>query len=162
MKRNCISISRLQLSKIHIFGFTIVELMIALAIVGLLAMIAVPTYQNYVERVEASDTVKDLITIQLAIDDFELTFGNLPNSLADIGMNNMEDPWGNLYVYANHAAIPPGFRRKDHSLVPINSDYDLYSTGEDGASAPPLTANSSKDDIVRGRDGGFIGKATEY
>lgn len=162
MKRKCISVSKLHLSNVRIFGFTIVELMITLAIVGLLAMIAVPAYENYAERVEANDTVKDLIAIQLAIDDFVLTFGNLPNSLADIGMNNMEDPWGNPYVYANHAAIPPGHRRKDHSLVPINSDYDLYSTGEDGASAPPLTANPSKDDIVRGRDGGFIGKATEY
>ena len=162
MKRKCISVSKLHLINVRIFGFTIVELMIALAIVGLLAMIAVPAYENYAERVEANDTVKDLTVIQLAIDDFELTFGNLPNSLADIGMNNMKDPWGNPYVYGNHAAIPPGHRRKDHSLVPINSDYDLYSTGEDGASSPPLTANPSKDDIVRGRDGGFIGKATDY
>ena len=71
-------------------------------------------------------------------------------------MNGMEDPWGNPYVYANHDVVPPGHRRKDHSLVPINSDYDLYSKGEDGASAPPLTANSSKDDIIRGRDGGLL------
>lgn len=136
--------------------------MIALAIAGLIMMVAVPAYQDYSKRVEADKAEKDLIVIQFAIDDFELTTGNLPNSLTDIGMNGMEDPWGNPYVYANHDVVPPGHRRKDHSLVPINSDYDLYSKGEDGASAPPLTANSSKDDIIRGRDGGFVGIAEEY
>ncbi len=162
MKQIYFSSSNFQLNIIRIFGFTIVELMIVLAIVGLLAMIAVPTYQNYVERVDADDTAKDLIAIQFSIDDFELTYGNLPISLTDIGMDNMKDPWGNPYVYANHAAILPGARRKDQALVPINSDYDLYSKGKDGVSSPPLTANPSKDDIVRGRDGGFIGKATEF
>jgi len=148
--------------KIRIYGFTIVELMIALAIAGIIMMFAVPAYQDYTKRVDSGQAEKDLLVIQFAIDDFELTNGNLPNSLTDIGMGGMEDPWGNPYVYANHDVIPPGNRRKDHSLVPINSDYDLYSKGEDGASAPPLTANSSKDDIIRGRDGGFVGIAEEY
>lgn len=148
--------------KIHIYGFTIVELMIALAIAGIIMMFAVPAYQDYTARVNDEQAEKDLIVIQLTIDDYELTNGNLPNSLTDIGMNNMEDPWGNPYVYANHNVVPPGHRRKDHSLVPINSDYDLYSKGEDGSSAWPLTANASKDDIIRGRDGGYIGKAEEY
>jgi general secretion pathway protein G len=98
----------------------------------------------------------------MVITDFELTTGNLPNSLTDIGMDGMQDPWGNPYVYANHGSIPPGLRRKDGSLVPINSDYDLYSKGEDGLSSPPLTANNSRDDIVRARNGEFFGKASEY
>ncbi len=149
-----------QLLNLH--GFTILELMIALAIIGILFMIAVPAYQDYTDRVTEEDAEKDLIVIQFAIDDYELSNGTLPNTLADVGMAGMEDPWSNPYVYANHDVVPPGNRRKDHSLVPINSDYDLYSKGEDGVSQPPLTANASKDDIVRGRDGGFVGKATDY
>lgn len=146
----------------RLYGFTIVELMIVLAVIGVLAMIAVPAYQGYMERVEAGDAETDLTIIQMVIDDFELTTGNLPNSHTDIGMDGMQDPWGNPYVYANHGSIPPGLRRKDQSLVPINSDYDLYSKGEDGLSSPPLTANNSRDDIVRARNGGFFGKASEY
>lgn len=147
---------------LKIVGFTIIELMIALAIAGLIMMVAVPAYQDYSKRVEAGQAEKDLIVIQFSIDDYELTNGSLPNSLNDIGMNGMEDPWGNSYVYANHDVVPPGHRRKDHSLVPINSDYDLYSKGEDGRTTWPLTANHSKDDIIRGRDGGYIGIAEEY
>ncbi|QMU60498.1 MAG: prepilin-type N-terminal cleavage/methylation domain-containing protein [Gammaproteobacteria bacterium] len=152
----------LRMRKIRINGFTIVELMIALAIAGIIMMVAVPTYQDYTTRVEDGRAEKDLVVIQFTIEDYELSYGSLPNSLADIGMDGMKDPWDNPYVYANHDVVPPGHRRKDHSLVPINSDYDLYSKGEDGRSAWPLTANHSKDDIIRGRDGGFVGKAEDY
>jgi len=46
--------------------------------------------------------------------------------------------------------------------VPINTDFDLYSMGPDGRSAPPLTAKHSRDDIVRANDGAFIGLASDY
>ena len=55
-----------------------------------------------------------------------------------------------------------GKLRKDKNLVPINSDYDFYSMGSDGKSFPPLTANDSRDDIVRGRNGAYFGPASEY
>jgi general secretion pathway protein G len=44
----------------------------------------------------------------------------------------------------------------------LNSDYDLYSMGEDGESVPPLTAKQSRDDIIRANNGGFIGLAADY
>ena len=50
----------------------------------------------------------------------------------------------------------------DRFLAPINSTYDPYSMGEDGQTVPALTANSSKDGIVRANDGGFIGLAVKY
>jgi general secretion pathway protein G len=46
--------------------------------------------------------------------------------------------------------------------VPLNSDYDLYSSGPDGESRSPLTAAPSRDDIVRANNGGYIGLAGEY
>ena len=55
-----------------------------------------------------------------------------------------------------------GKMRKDRFLVPINSDYDLYSMGEGGTSVPPLTAKSSRDDIIRANDGQFVGLAEKY
>jgi general secretion pathway protein G len=52
--------------------------------------------------------------------------------------------------------------RKDKNLVPINSEYDLYSVGPDGRSVGPLTAKHSRDDIVMANDGRFIGVASDY
>ena len=55
-----------------------------------------------------------------------------------------------------------GQARKVKFLVPINSRYDLYSMGKDGASVSPLTAKSSRDDIIMANDGGFVGLAKNY
>ena len=52
--------------------------------------------------------------------------------------------------------------RKDKNLNPLNTDFDLYSLGEDGASASPLTAKNSRDDIVRANNGAYIGLGEDY
>lgn len=52
--------------------------------------------------------------------------------------------------------------RKDHNLHPINSDFDLYSSGADGQSSKPLTAGASKDDIIRANNGSFYGYGKDY
>lgn len=143
-------------------GFTIIELMIILSVVGLLAMVALPAYDDYRERVDINSAATDISVIGMALDDYNLSNGSLPASLADIGMGSKNDPFGNPYQYINHDTAPPGHRRKDKNLVPINSDYDLYSMGEDGNSVAPLTAQSSKDDIIRANNGSYIGKAEDY
>ncbi len=74
----------------------------------------------------------------------------------------MTDPWGNGYRYLNHATASNGAYRKDKNIVPINADYDLYSMGKDGATAAPLTAAPSRDDIVRANNGRFVGRASVY
>ena len=55
-----------------------------------------------------------------------------------------------------------GQTRKDKNLVPLNSDFDLYSMGPDGASQPPLAAPVSHDDIIRASDGAYVGSAEGY
>lgn len=52
--------------------------------------------------------------------------------------------------------------RKDRFLVPINTDFDLYSMGKDGTSVPSLTAAASRDDVVRAANGAFIGLASRF
>jgi general secretion pathway protein G len=77
----------------------------------------------------------------------------------------MRDAWGNPYEYLRIAGPSPpnrGQLRKDKNLVPINSDFDLYSMGPDGDSKKPLTAKASRDDIIRAADGAFVGAAEDY
>ena len=47
-------------------------------------------------------------------------------------------------------------------MVPINSDFDLYSMGKDGKSQTPLTAKASHDDIIFANNGEYVGRASEY
>ena len=52
--------------------------------------------------------------------------------------------------------------RKDHKMVPVNSDFDLYSKGRDGKSQTPFTSKASRDDIVRANNGRYIGLVSGY
>lgn len=147
------------------FAFTLLELAVALVIVGILAALATTSYRVYLDRTELSEAISDIQRIDSGIERWITEFGSPPMSLSDVGLDGLLDPWGNPYQYLNINDPSPGTagrRRKDHNLVPINSDYDLYSMGEDGRSVPPLTGGPSRDDVVRGRDGAFIGLATDY
>ena len=143
-------------------GFTLVEILIAVAVLGILASIALPQYSQFIERAERDEAITDINTISLVISDHLLNYNVLPTDLDQIGLGNLLDPYGNAYEYINHSTSPPGKRRKDKNLVPINDDYDLFSKGEDGRSDAPLTANASRDDIIRANNGSFVGFAEDY
>jgi general secretion pathway protein G len=144
-------------------GFTIMELLVGMAVLAILAAIAVPNFQAYTERSRVSTAVADIQTIALKITTYQAETGTLPLSLDAVGSGGKRDPWGNPYQYLNiTTTINKGMVRKDHKLVPINADYDLYSMGKDGRSRAPLTAKESRDDIVRANNGDYVGLATRY
>jgi general secretion pathway protein G len=137
--------------------------MLALVILGVLMSIAVPAYQNYRERARTVQAQQDIASMSAILSNYFQDARAYPNSLADAGLGGMRDPWGKAYGYLNLGDKKGhGHARKDHSLVPINTDFDLYSMGPDGRSAPPLTAKHSRDDIVRANNGAFIGVAADY
>jgi general secretion pathway protein G len=140
----------------------LVEMMIALAVVGVLVAIALPAYQRHLERVRIEQARRDITTLATAIQLRWEDARSYPASLADAGLGTPVDPWGRPYSYLSLSAATLGQARKDHSLVPINTDFDLYSMGPDGQSAPPLTAQPSRDDIVRANNGAFVGVASDY
>ena len=144
---------------------TLLELLIVMAIIATMAAIAVPIIADVTERARVGRAIADIRVIESQITVFENLNGRLPTDLAEIGRGTMRDAWGNPYEYLNFAAAGPtsrGRARKDHFLVPLNSTYDLYSKGRDGQSQAPLTASSSRDDIVRANDGGYVGLASNY
>jgi general secretion pathway protein G len=144
-------------------AFTLVEFMIVLAILTVLVSIALPAYDNYRERVRIAQAVIDIGHIQTLINLFVDDNRSPPDDLAQIGQGGTLDPWGNPYQYLNLVTLKgKGNARNNRNLVPINSDFDLYSMGKDGASVGPLTAQASRDDIVRANDGRFIGLAKDY
>jgi general secretion pathway protein G len=135
-------------------------------IAGTLAAIAVPVYTNYMDKVRNNQALVDIREMESKIVAYQVEHGALPNTLAQVGLNNPVDPWRKPYEYlrilgvAQHLVI--GKWRKDRFLVPINSDFDLYSMGKDGRSVAALTANKSQDDIVRANNGGYVGLASEF
>lgn len=142
-------------------GFTLIELMLVVAFSALLAAVAIPSYNSYVDRSQNSQGLTDILSIALAVKQWETSLGVFPNTLAEAGLDGRRDPWGNPYVYVNVVGNP-GASRKDKNLHPINTDFDLYSKGKDGESVSALTAKPSRDDLIRASNGGFVGVAEDY
>lgn len=146
-------------------GFGLLDLMIAVVVMSLLVAVAVPSYQQFVVRAKNARAIGDIGSMSIEIDRFRLkNNGALPNSLNELSMEIPLDPWNNPYQYLNMIAAGPGKGdfRKDGKLNPVNSDFDLWSAGDDGKSSGPLAADVSRDDIVRANNGAFIGLGEDY
>ena len=145
----------------------LLELMVALAVVGLLAAIALPTYAAIIKQQKVGEAGRELMEIAVAIERYRTMRFEVPETLAELGLDArlLEDPWGRQYQFLSFNSSIPGIKgkiRKDHNLHPLNSEFDLYSLGEDGQSQSPLTAKASRDDVIWARDGGFVGLAEDY
>lgn len=146
-------------------GFTLIELLCVIAIIGIMAAISAPLFITYRDRAMRFETEVELRLLEKEMTGYYIYHKVFPNSIDDIGMGHLLDAWGNPYQYlridgANNKG--KGKFRKDRFLVPINSDYDLYSMGPDGKSVSPLTAKASRDDIIRANDGAYFGPAYLY
>jgi general secretion pathway protein G len=135
---------------------------IAVLAAGLIAgSFAVPAFTGYVERSRVARAVSDIGTVSLRLHQWQRSGRTLPQTLAEAGITAV-DPWGRPYVYVRAADASRAQLRKDGELVPLNSDFDLYSLGPDGISALALPAAPSRDDVVRAANGAFIGVAANY
>jgi len=118
-------------------GFTLLELLVVLVILGLLAAIATPQVMKYLSRARSQSAALQIHNLAAALDLFRLDIGAYPSqelglkSLVEVPPNlvtwtgpyvkrpeMINDPWGHPYIYRI-----PG----EHG------DYDLYSLGADNA-----------------------------
>ncbi len=137
--------------------------MIVIAIIGTLAAIAIPNYISYREKAKIARTIVEIKGIESTVYAFMIRNNRFPDTLIEAGLGSPTDPWGNPYVYYPIDNVPKGVKvRKDKSLHPVNTDFDLYSKGADGKSVAPFTAKPSQDDIVRANDGAYIGLVQNY
>ena len=66
-------------------GFTLIELMIVVAVIGVLAAIAVPQYQKYVEKGALSSALATATALKTNYEDYLAVSGAAPSSVSDIG-----------------------------------------------------------------------------
>ncbi len=153
-------------SQKRVRAFTLVELLIAVAILGTLSAIAVPAYNNYVKEARDSAAIADIRKIEGGIERFQAERGRPPNTLAEAGIPTPLDPWGRPYQYTRIAGLSEAERdakcRWNKFEKPLNEDFDLYSMGKDGKTRPKTTHTNSYDDIIRANGGAYVGLASEY
>ena len=124
-----------RMAHLKVAGFTLLELLVVVVIIGLLAGFVAPRYFGQVGKSEVNVAKAQLDALEKALDQFRLDTGHYPN--AEIGLKALSerptnvpkwngpylrkaiplDPWGKPYVYR-----VPGEK----------GDFDLISYGKDG------------------------------
>ena len=76
-------------------GFTLIELMIVVAIIGILAAVAIPQYQNYVARAQVSEALSLASGAKVAVAEYFNTNGTFPADNSTAGLTEPTDFKGN-------------------------------------------------------------------
>lgn len=84
-------------------GFTLIELMIVVAIIGILAAVAIPAYQDYTIRAQVSEGLSLASGAKTALSEFYNQRGTFPNDNASLGLSAAVDIEGS-YVSAVDAS----------------------------------------------------------
>ena len=69
-------------------GFTLIELMLAIAILGLLMSLAIPAYSNYSTRTKVSEAINVLASVKLAVSEYRMTQGDWPEDNESVGLSD--------------------------------------------------------------------------
>jgi general secretion pathway protein G len=111
-------------------GFTLIELMVVIAIIGVLAVIVVPRVMNYLEDANVVAAKAQITSFKSALNRYKIHFHKYPSTsegldaLINNGWQNLldaesvpNDPWGNPYEYAS-----PGNEGRDYEIICYGAD----------------------------------------
>jgi type IV pilus assembly protein PilA len=128
-------------------GFTLIELMIVVAIVGILAAIALPAYQDYVIRSKMSEAVAAIAACKTSVSEYAATKGSFPASTDASGCSTVATQYvSGLSVDANGVisatATNTGIANCDLTLTPQGSATGITGwSGSSGCAAKYVPAN---------------------
>jgi len=89
-------------------GFTLIELMIVVAIIGILAAIAIPAYQDYTIRGQVSEGLTLAAAAKAAVSEFYAQTGAAPANRVQAGMGNTDTPADTQGNYVSSLAVVNG------------------------------------------------------
>lgn len=122
-------------------GFSLMELMIAVAILGILAIVIIPGFMGYLDKAKKSSTAQNLKMIEQAVDQYYMEIGKYPTRLKDLVQAPLDEKDKNKwrmggYLGKNQEIPEDGWNSPFQYKVISANKYELYSFGPNGRGAP--------------------------
>lgn len=129
----------MQMSRTARSGFTLVEMLVVLAIIGILVAVITPAYTAYKRRAGRQATVSSMRNIALALEQYKEDMGDYPASLRDLvkAPSENRDQWQGPYIKSKETP-KDGFSNPFQYAVTQGAEhpYELSSYGANGKGAP--------------------------
>lgn len=90
-------------------GFTLLEMMLVVAVIGILAAVAFPAYLSYAPRAQVAEAMNLLSASRHSALEFRANAGKWPASIDEIMSSNSGKYTGSISVYQNSPGDPPAF-----------------------------------------------------
>lgn len=142
-------------------GFTLGETLLVTALLAFSVDAVVARISTQIEQTRIERAKDEITRIEVEIEAYRAQHHELPSSLTDLDATVPLDPWGGTYEYVNFDARGTVGQQTFDGL-PINSEYDLYSRGADGRTDVNLRSETARDDVIRARDGTYVGPAADF
>ncbi|EPT3720071.1 pilin [Neisseria gonorrhoeae] len=148
-------------------GFTLIELMIVIAIVGILAAVALPAYQDYTARAQVSEAILLAEGQKSAVTEYYLNNGEWPENNTSAGVASATDIKGK---YVKEVEVKNGVVTAEMASTGVNKEIQgkklsLWAKREDGSvkwfcGRPVTRTKAANDDVTddAGTDNGGKGK----
>jgi general secretion pathway protein G len=119
-------------------GFTLIEVLLVVAILGILAAVAVSNFANKGDTARVNGTRASIAVISTAVDVYQLDTGRYPTSLDNLLSSSGEPNWDGPYLRGGKNAIvdawgtPFNFKQETGGYKIISAGKDLQmGTGDD-------------------------------
>jgi general secretion pathway protein G len=136
---------RLSTRRISEDGYTLMELLVVLAILGFLAAMATPQVLKYIDRSRASTAKTEVANISSALELYKLDVGRYPTTQEGLTALQKAPPgidnWNGPYIKKQAGLTDPWGHPYHYRFPGEHSDFDLYSNGSsdhDGGPKPPV------------------------
>ncbi|HEZ5507909.1 TPA: pilin [Neisseria meningitidis] len=134
-------------------GFTLIELMIVIAIVGILAAVALPAYQDYTARAQVSEAILLAEGQKSAVTEYYLNHGKWPGDNSDAGVASASDIKGK---YVQSVEVKNGVVTATMASSNVNNEIkgkklSLWAKRQNGSvkwfCGQPVTRNDTATDV---------------